>query len=483
MSQQGSMQRELLQNLAKAMGMDASQVNVMEVVRQGTAVIIPEGANIPEVIEVLDRQHKAEQQKVTVKADLAVPPWDGAFALDKAMKEELGVVVQNSDFWTGAAGEVEVEVEIGKTVNVRWGEFTLTGMGTDAVAKTGVTYDAEKGQWVFTCIIVCRRKYQDRAKKILARMREIASQESLHKGKAFSMRYHDDDGDRIAIPKPRFFPLDVEQPIFRAELERSIERNVFTPLRHADKLVKMGEPLKRGVLFAGRYGVGKTMLASYIARVAVAQGWTFMYVKDCRDLPLALKEAQRFGRTVVFGEDVDRVAGPERTNAVNDLLNQLDGIDSKASQIMTILTSNSPERINAAMKRAGRIDLMLQVLPPDADAVGRLAIHYGRGSIDPEGKEFLAMCKLMAGQSPSDIREVVARARLESVRRTGKEDARITGADLHEVAQEVQAERDLFRQDQVEARTDLAPLATAFEYAGKGLRGSLAKSNGTASVQ
>lgn len=434
--------------LAKTLGIEIDPDEyAANVVRTGDTIILPEGASIPEVIKSLRRQHESETQDVETSTTLNVPPWDGALALQKAITEELGMLIQNYTFdWMGRhpPQEIQVEVEQGKTMAVKWGEFELPGMGAGASVSTGFDADRESGMYLFKCTISCTRRYEKRAKKIMDKLRYYAANEMLHKGKAFSIRFHDDQGEIIHVPTPTFFPLDLEKPIFRADLEKAIERNVFTPIRHTAKMKEIGEPLKRGVLFAGDYGVGKTMLASHIAPVAVEHEWTFIYVKNPKELPQALKYAQRYQPVVVFAEDVDRVSGEERTDKVNNLLNQLDGVDSKTAAIMTILTSNHADKVTAAMRRPGRIDLILQVLYPDADTVERLARHYSRDGIDVSA-DLSEISNLMAGMAPAYVREAVGRARLEALRRTGGDaGALINGEDLAAVAAEVKAEYELF---------------------------------------
>lgn len=438
-----------------------------DVERTGDKIILPEGADIPEVISVLQRKHNSENQVVQVRADIEVPPWDGSLALQKAITEELGLVLQDTN-WQGKAAEIDVEVELGKSVPIKWGVFTLPGMGEDAKAMTDVSF--QNGDFKFTCIISCKRLYEDRARKILDRMRLLARTESIHKGKAFSLRFLDEDGDILGIPQPTFFPLWSEKPIFRRELELAIERNVFVPLRHSKDLLAMGEPLKRGVLFAGDYGTGKTMLASYIGREAVHNNWTFIYVKDARELPLALRYAQRLQPCVVFAEDVDRIAGGERTNSVNNLLNQLDGIDNKSTEIMTVLTSNHPEQINAAMRRPGRIDLILKVLPPDEEAVGRMVHHFSRGGIEADA-DLSGITSVLNGYAPAHVREAVGRARLEALRRTGDPKALINGDDLEAVAKEVREEHGMFsHKDKDRSSTLVAAVADGFDSAASAMR-------------
>ena len=462
----------MVETLAKLLGIEGEpSAYVAEVVRKGDTIILPDDANIPEIIEVLQRKHAEESQKVSVKTSVDAPPWDGALALQKAISEELGIIITNET--KGMFGmkhpptEMEVEIDLGRTITVKWGEFALPGM-SDATAVTGVNMTNE-GVLQFNCTITCLRKFQERARRILNLMRRYAETESIHKGKAFSIRFLDDDNDRLPIPTPKFFDLNLEAPIFRKDLERAIERNVFVPLQYTAELKKMGESLKRGVLFAGKYGTGKTMMASFIAREAVRQGWTFIYVKNSAELPYALKYAQKYQPVVVFAEDVDRVAGLERTNNVNNLLNQLDGVDSKNAQIMTILTSNFVDKVNQAMRRPGRIDLILQVLPPDEETVGRMVHHFSRQGLEPNA-DLTGIGKELAGLAPAYVREAVGRARLEALRRTGKADSLINGEDLEIVAREVRNEKDMFDTKTEKSDGHSEVVASGFEAAARVMR-------------
>lgn len=441
--------------------------------REGDKVIVPEGAHLPDVISALKRQHDREEQVTNIHVTIPVSPWDGAMALMKAIEQNIGVVIQEGCI-CGRPGcgvhQMDVEIELGKTIQVPWGRFQLPGM-EEAIVSTDTA--SENGRTIFSCNIQCKRRYEPRVRRLLDTVREIATKESLHRGKAFSIVFNDEHGDPIDLPKPKFFEYLNDEPIFRSDLTAAIERNVFVPIRHADSLQQMGEPLKRGILFAGNYGVGKTMLASHIARVATAAGWTFIYVKDSEELPEALRYAQQYQPVVVFAEDVDRVAGLERTDDVNELLNQLDGIDSKMAKIMTILTSNHPDKINAAMRRPGRIDLVLEVLPPDAETVTRMIQSFANGKLE-DNTDLTNASHTLAGEAPARVRETVGRAKLESLRRTGDPKAKISGTDLEAVAHEVKAEGNLFKKN--EGPTDhknVTAMADGFEVAATAMRKSV----------
>jgi transitional endoplasmic reticulum ATPase len=440
--------RKLIANFAKALGIDIDPDEYMaEVLRQGDKIILPKDAVLPDIIKALQAEYDSERQKVSVNTTIAVPPWDGAMALAKAINEELGLIqaLEIPGSWFSPAQpptEMEVEYDYGKTMTVRWGRFALASMG-DAVAETGVVKDETTGEINFVAKITTVRRWQTRARKILDRARQLAMKESIHKGKAFSIRFYDADGEQIHIPTPKFFQFSKEPPIFRLDLERAIDRNIYTVIQHADELRDAHMSLKRGVLFAGTYGTGKTMLASAIAQVAIAHGWTFIYVSEPEELPLALKYAKKFQPVVVFCEDVDRVAGIERDAEVNNLLNQLDGIDSKSAQIFTILTSNHSDKVNKAMRRPGRIDMVLQVLPPDVETVGRM-VHAFVGPSLEENADLAGIGEALTGFPPAFIREACGRAKLESLRRTGRMGMPINGDDLAAVAKEVRDEKNMF---------------------------------------
>jgi transitional endoplasmic reticulum ATPase len=215
--------------------------------------------------------------------------------------------------------------------------------------------------------------------------------------------------------------------------------------------------------------VGKTLLASYLAREVTKHGWTYIYVKDAEDLYNALRWAVRYQPVVVQAEDVDRVAGGEhRTDEINELLNQIDGIDSKATDIITVLTSNHPEHINSAMRRPGRIDLVLEVNPPDAETVQRMLVAFC-GKRLQKGTDLSEASAILNGEIPARIKEAVERAGMESLRRTGDPLAPISGTDLVSVAHEVIAESKLFRKPETNGRDGAAAVAHGFGEASKAI--------------
>lgn len=104
----------------------------------------------------------------------------------------------------------------------------------------------------------------------------------------------------------------------------------------------------------------------------------------------------------------------ERSVEIDDILNILDGIDTKSENIIVVLTTNSLEKVNRAMLRPGRLDAIIDVTPPDADAAERLVRYYGGLAIEPT-EDLTAVGRALAGQIPAVIEETVKRAKLSQL--------------------------------------------------------------------
>ncbi len=404
------------------------------------SIVIPQGADLSAVISTLQAiqsDRKSGYEVIDIDCVIPVPAWEGARALVQAIKHQLGIFRQLEDKY-GRREQISIEVSQGVVEQVPWGVFDLPGLA--GRVYTSSTQHEQQG--AFECTFRVERRFEPKVRQIEQQTLQIATRDCMHRGKAFTMTFRSSRGELLEMARPQFFELIGEKPIFTPETEESIERNIQVPLTYTKELAADGFSLKRSALFVGGYGLGKTLLASHLAQMAMDAGWTFIYVKNASELPDALRFAMRYQPVMVFAEDVDRVAGIDRSDKVNELLNQLDGIDSKSTQLITILTSNHPERINEAMMRPGRIDLVLPVPAPDADTVIRMLRHFGGKKIDPQ-TELREVAEILQNESPARIREVLKRSTLEVLRRTGDIKSLVIGDDLAPIAREVVAERKI----------------------------------------
>lgn len=429
----------------------SKKVHKVEVMRHEGPIMLPEQMSTQQAIDTLTQKLQYDSQPVLVREMIPVFAWDGALALAKAIEEQFGLVLQTNTpgFWTDhPPQQIAINTGPDTTALVPWGRFKLPGV--PGWVSTGVT--GYEGRTVFEVVSETTHGAERLVRKLISRTREVALAGSIYRGKAIEIKFTDGDGDAMQFPEISFVRITNQPVIFNRELERAIEANIMTPIRYAAQARACGAPLKRGALLAGPYGTGKTLTAGWVARTATENGWTFIYIPKVEELSTALRFAQGFQPAVVFAEDVERLVGEKRDDRVNQLLNTLDGIGAKTAEIMVILTSNFAEVINEAMRRPGRIDLVLSVDPPDAEAAQRLVKHYGEGQIAAD-EDLVEVGVILAGQKPAVIREVVERSKFEALRRTEGKSAELTADDLVATARVLKSEQELFRKRPAEAST------------------------------
>ena len=397
----------------------------VDVRREGKEIILPAEPSpmtLPAAIKMLERKQEEEETIVSFSETIPAFPWDGAVAFMEAMRRTYGwtQAVPTMTFF-GPKAPAMLTVEDGPNHNrqVVWGSFKLpffedaqSSLETGATERNGMLQFAIRGQ--------IRRKYNAEVKALADLTRKIAKEESIYKGHAFRMRV-DSDGNLSMDQPPAFMDTSSTNPeelIFSRSVEAQIRTNLFTPIEHTAACKAHGIPLSRGVLLEGPFGTGKTMTAAAVAAKCEANGWTFITIDRVSVLKTALDFAALYAPAVVFAEDIDRVMSGDRTEELDDILNIIDGVSSKSKPIITILTSNEVEKINRAMLRPGRLDAVIRVSPPDAEAVERLMRLYGRGLIAAD-EDLSHAAKAMSGSIPAVVREAVERAKLYAISNTG----------------------------------------------------------------
>lgn len=399
-----------------------AKTHTAEVVRHGEKLIVPEGMPLDGAIDVLTKRRDAEESKTAIRRTFNCYPYEGSMAFEKALMDVLGYVDEQTieTFWSSTPPmRVQVESGYGETKSVLWGRVQIDSDG--AYLECDAATDSD-GSMVFVLTGTFKKKHMLKVEKIITKMYYILATEPFYASKALTVTFTDDDNERLRIPRIQFYNFntpEVDALTFSKSLEQLIGSNVSAPIVHRQACKAANVPFKRGVLLAGKYGTGKTLLARKVARDAVNNGVTFIYIKNVRDLPHAINFARNYQPAVIFAEDIDRVVGTQtRTEELDTILNTLDGIDSKNTDVMVVLTTNHLENINKAMLRPGRIDVLIEVLPPDAEAAVRLIHVYGGHLISKD--DFTPAGKVLAGMIPAVIREVVERAKLVSIWRTSQ---------------------------------------------------------------
>lgn len=398
-------------NLADA----GEKSHVAEIVYHGEKMILPEGMSLKDAKALLDRREKFLEEKVEMRETFDVFPWDGANAID--------IVLTNKFGWSAATATpgffgpqpprlISIEVDYGVTRQVPWGAFSLPGV--EGLLHTNAAYKDDR--FNFQLIAEVKRKDEATIKSIFKEVRAYLKENSIYKGKAIKVRFLDDDGDKLPMPEPKFMDtstISEEMVIYPQKVQDQIAINLFTPIKRIKDLITNKIKIKRGVLLGGKFGTGKTLAATVASKIAVDNGITYVYVPRADELAHAIGFAKQnqSPACVVFVEDIDRAMNGERSVAIDDILNIIDGIDTKTTNVIVVLTTNDLNAINPAMLRPGRLDAVIEVLPPDAEAVEKLLRLYGDEAIDKDTNLSRAGI-LLDGEIPAVIAEVVTRAKL-----------------------------------------------------------------------
>jgi transitional endoplasmic reticulum ATPase len=410
------------QEKQKKRGVTFKDVEVIESA-ETNRIILPEGMGAEEAQKWLKRYEEQMAMEVELNIEIEAFPLDGAIALAKVLKETFGwtnLIPTKSFFGDIPPRLIEVEVAPGIREQVHWGKMQIPGIA--GYIETGITQKGKRVMFVIGGVI--RRKHEKLIHGLAEKVRQRVKEHSIYRGKAIRISFRDEEGNPKSFSPddgPTFIDTSAikeDELIFPEETQVEIETTMFTPIEYADGCRDVRVPLKRGIMLEGPYGVGKTLAAYVTAKKCVRHGVTFLYCDDVRDLDAALALGDIIGgQVVVFSEDVDRAVGLERDSEVDRILNTLDGVNTKSSEVMTVLTTNNIHGINQAMIRPGRIDTVIPVRAPDSNAAARLVLLYGRGLVDSTERELEDALKPLMGCNAAVFREVVEKSKLAAVRR------------------------------------------------------------------
>lgn len=204
------------------------------------------------------------------------------------------------------------------------------------------------------------------------------------------------------------------------EVKKRLEASFLAPLRNPELRKLYGKSLRGGLLLYGPPGCGKTYLAK---AVAGELGAAFLHVSlaDVLDMYVGQSErnvkelfevARSSAPCVLFLDELDAI-GQKRSltrnsgtrTTVNQLLTELDGVGSDNEGVFVLAATNHPWDVDPAMRRPGRLDRTLLVLPPDREAREAILRTHLRGR-PVERIDTARLAKATDGFSGADLAHV-----------------------------------------------------------------------------
>lgn len=297
---------------------------------------------------------------------------DGVYQLNRAIEEIYGVSKAKKDGNPSKEDSpietVDVTLADGSRHKVPYGKIELPELGPDA--NIDIFYDEDTQELYITGKTQFR--FSEMIDDIVFKTKHLLNTNSIYKDQAIELN---------SDYKPKVMNLsniDKEFMVLSDKIAYDL-RPLEIRIEKPQKCIERNIPLKTGVLFEGPYGTGKTLLAFKLAQKAIKNGWSFIYLKE----PTMLAQTLRLCKTldnnghgvIVFLEDVDQVTRGSRDAKMQDILNTLDGGDTKQMNVIAIFTTNHIEKIEPTFLRGKRIGSIVSMGPLDSDTAKKFIKH------------------------------------------------------------------------------------------------------------
>ncbi len=228
---------------------------------------------------------------------------------------------------------------------------------------------------------------RDLAEHLLNKAQSLKRTGVQRSGSGVSSEGGGSDTDESSLSKDDLFLKEIPNIGFAdigglESVKEEIRKAIIYPFTHKDLYKMYGQKAGEGILLYGPPGCGKTMMAKAAAKEC---GANFISVKTSsivskwvgaseKNIKQVFETARQSEKTIIFFDEIDSIAGRRSESedyakrVVNELLAQMDGVDTADDELLILAATNEPWAIDPALRRPGRFSKLVYIPEPDVDA-------------------------------------------------------------------------------------------------------------------
>tara|TARA_R110000796_G_scaffold114269_1_gene225942 strand:+ start:871 stop:2259 length:1389 start_codon:yes stop_codon:yes gene_type:complete len=384
-----------------------NRINKYDQVQKDKLVKLGNGRkSYKDILIYLDNEIKMSTKIASFRHSIMCFKNDGVYQLNKAIEEIYGASAAKAEGGGPSGGSdrpietIDVILADGTRIKAPYGQIDLPELGEDA--NINIQYDQVENVLLITG--QCEFRFSPMIDDIVTGTRHLLNTESVYKDQAIEL---DSQCNPTVMDLSN---IDKEFMVLSAKTQYDL-RPLMTRIEKPEQCIEKGIPLKTGVLLEGIYGTGKTLLAFKVAQKAINNGWSFIYLKEPTQLAQTLRLSQTLDNNghgvIVFLEDVDQVTRGNRNAAMQDILNTLDGGDTKAMNVIAMFTTNHVELIDPTFLRGKRIGSIVSMGTLDHDTTMEFINHtFDDYVLETEGLSEVCNKIAEAGIVPAFMAEI-----------------------------------------------------------------------------